>query len=419
MLLFLCIEFVSNKGRKSRPYVKIIHMLLESLEVHNFRNLSGKVVWGSGLNIIYGDNGQGKTNWLEAIYLLATTKSFRTQRLQETIRFDEDLAVVRGRVAQSTEVHREMQVSIQGNTKAITVNGKREPVTRYLGQLHAIAFTADELNIVRGMPDARRKFLDRGVISLHPSYVQTLADYNHVIKQKNRLLQDASESEIGFDRVAELLAPWNEQLVSLSTAIHLARTDYIRRLNEVLERRFFGNEDISIRYVSSLEGKGNLDDYESLITERLQFRLQAEIAAGYSLIGPHRDDLEILFDGRNMRAFGSSGQQRSALIILDLANVSVYYSWHNEYPLFLIDDVDAELDRKRINSLLKYLVGRTQTFITTSKESLAEQFLAHANIYHVSKGTIRQSEAGAHSVLSPIGSAESTASKLVKEKFYE
>ena len=382
-------------------------MLLESLEVHSFRNLSGKVVWGTGLNIIYGDNGQGKTNWLEAIYLLATTKSFRTQRLQETIRFEEDLAVVRGHVAQSSEVHREMQVSIRGATKAISINGKREPVTRYLGQLHAVAFTADELNIVRGMPDARRKFLDRGVVSLHPSYVQTLADYNHVIKQKNRLLQDASESEMGLDQVAELLAPWNKQLISLSTTVHRARTDYVQRLNEVLERRFFENEDISIRYVSSLEGKGNLDDYESLIAERLQFRLQAEIAAGYSLIGPHRDDLEIEFDGRNMRAFGSSGQQRSALIILDLAKVSVYYSWHNEYPLFLIDDVDAELDRKRINSLLKHLEGRTQTFITTSKESLAEQFLAHANIYHVTKGSISQNESGMGLLPSTMGSTES------------
>jgi DNA replication and repair protein RecF len=404
---FLSIEFVSNEQRKSMLCVKIIRMLLESLEVHNFRNLSGKVVWGAGLNIIYGDNGQGKTNWLEAIYLLATTKSFRTQRLQEAISFEEDLAVVRGRVAQSSEVHREMQVNIRGNTKSISINGKREPVTRYLGQLHAIAFTADELNIVRGMPDARRKFLDRGVISLHPSYVQTLADYNHVIKQKNRLLQDASESEMSFERVAELLAPWNEQLVGLSAAIHRARTDYIRRLNEVLERRFFGNEDISIRYVSSLEGKGNLDEYESLISERLQFRLQAEIAAGYSLIGPHRDDLEIQFDGRNMRAFGSSGQQRSALIILDLAKVSVYHSWHNEYPLFLIDDVDAELDRKRINCLLEHLEGRTQTFITTSKESLAEQFVAHANIYHVSKGIITESESGAQLISSAIGNTES------------
>ena len=389
------------------PYGKILHMLLESLEVHNFRNLSGKVIWGAGLNIIYGDNGQGKTNWLEAIYLLATTKSFRTQRLQETIRFEEDLAVVRGRVAQSLEVHRDMQVNLRGTTKSISVNGKREPLIRYLGQLHSIAFTADELNIVRGGPDARRKFLDRGVISLHPSYVQTLADYNHVIKQKNRLLQDAADSDLSFDRTVELVAPWNEQLVNLSTEIHRARIDYVRRLNEVLEHRFFGKEAINIRYVSSLEGKGNLDDYESLIAERLQLRLQAEIASGYALIGPHRDDLEILFDGRDMRAFGSSGQQRSALIILDLANVSVYYSWHSEYPLFLIDDVDAELDRKRINRLLEYLKGRTQTFITTSKESLVEQFIEQANIYHVSKGVIMESESGAQLIPLTVSSPES------------
>jgi DNA replication and repair protein RecF len=363
-------------------------MLLETLEVHNFRNLSGKVSWGAGLNIIYGDNGQGKTNWLEAIYLLATTKSFRTQRLQEAIRFSEDLAVVRGRVAQSLEVQREMQVNLQGSTKSISINGKRESVARYLGQLHAVSFTAAELEIVRGMPEVRRKFIDRGVVSLHHAYVQTLADYNRVIKQKNRLLQDASELEMGFEQAAELIAPWNEQLISLSTEIHRARTDYIQRLNDVLERRLFDREDITIRYVSSLEGKGDLSDYGSLIAERLRIRLQAEIAAGYSLIGPHRDDLEILFDGREMRAFGSSGQQRSALIILDLAAISVYYSWHNEYPLFLIDDVDAELDRKRISYLLEYLEGRTQTFITTSKESLVEQFVARANVYHVSNGLV-------------------------------
>jgi DNA replication and repair protein RecF len=363
-------------------------MLLESLEVHNFRNLSGRISWGSGLNIIYGDNGQGKTNWLEAIYLLATTKSFRTGHLQEAIRFGEDLAVVRGRVAQSTEVSRDLQVNLQGNTKSITVNGKREAVTRYLGQLHAVAFTADELNIVRGMPEARRKFIDRGVVALHPAYVQTLADYNRVIKQKNRLLQDAAEAEISLEQLREQIAPWNEQLVTLSGEIHRARVDYVKRLSEVLERRLFEREDITIRYVSSLEGKGDLSDYEALITERLQLRLQAELASGYALIGPHRDDLEILFDGRDMRAFGSSGQQRSALIILDLAAISVYYSWHQEYPLFLIDDVDAELDRKRIGYLLEYLEGRTQTFITTSKESLVEQFVARAQVYQIQGGAV-------------------------------
>jgi DNA replication and repair protein RecF len=363
-------------------------MLLESLEAHNFRNLSGKILWGAGLNIIYGDNGQGKTNWLEAIYLLATTKSFRTGHLQETIRFGEDLTVVRGRVAQSTEVSRDLQISLQGNTKAISVNGKREAVTRYLGQLHAVAFTADELNIVRGLPEARRKFLDRGVVALHPAYVQTLADYNRVIKQKNRLLQDAADSELSFEQLKEQIAPWNEQLVALSAEIHRSRNDYVERLQQSLERRLFEREDVTIRYVSALEGKGDLNAYEALITERLQLRLQAELASGYSLIGPHRDDLEILFDGRDMRAFGSSGQQRSALIILDLAAISVYYSWHQEYPLFLIDDVDAELDRKRIGYLLEYLEGRTQTFVTTSKESLVEQFVARASIYRIEAGTV-------------------------------
>src|SRR3712207_176251 len=134
-------------------------MLLESLEAHQFRNLSGRISWGPGLNIIYGDNGQGKTNWLEAIYLLATTKSFRTTRLQEAIRFGEELAIVRGRVAQSADVHRDLQVNLQGNTKSISVNGKREAITRYLGQLHTVAFTADDLQIVRGLPEARRKFI--------------------------------------------------------------------------------------------------------------------------------------------------------------------------------------------------------------------------------------------------------------------
>jgi DNA replication and repair protein RecF len=361
-------------------------MLLESIEAHNFRNLSGEIFWGEGLNVITGENGHGKTNWLEAIYLLATSKSFRTQRPQEAIRFGESLAVVRGRVARARDVHRDLQVTIQGASKMLSLNGKRETVVSYLSQLHVVPFTADELEVVRGGPEARRKFLDRGVVSLHHSYVQTLADYQRVVKQKNRLLQDISESETELEEARELIEPWNEQIVALGSAIHRARRDYAERLTESLQQRLFGREEITIRYVSALEGKGNLDDYESLIRERLRFRLQAEISSGYSLIGPHRDDLEILFDGRDMRTFGSSGQQRSALILLDLAAISVYYSWHNEYPLFLMDDVDAELDKKRIGHLLEYLEGRTQTFITTSKSDLIKGFAARARLIDVRDG---------------------------------
>ncbi|MFL6207750.1 MAG: DNA replication/repair protein RecF [Pyrinomonadaceae bacterium] len=371
-------------------------MLLESLEAHNFRNLSGKISWGPGLNIIYGDNGQGKTNWLEALYLLATTKSFRTQRPQEAIRFDENLAIVRGTVARSREVQRELQVALQGSTKTLSINGKRETVTRYLGQLHTVAFTADELEVVRGGPEARRKFLDRGVVILHHTYVQTIADYQRVIKQKNRLLQDAADAELSVAETTVRLEPWNEQIVALSSAIYRARMDYVNRLNEALERRLFGHEEVTIRYISALEGKGDLNDYEALLSERLRLRVQAELAAGYALVGAHRDDLEILFDGRDIRSFGSSGQQRSALIILDLAAISVYHSWHNEYPLFLMDDVDAELDRKRISHLLEYLEGRTQTFVTTSKESLVEQYGGRAYVVEITGGLAREISAVPH-----------------------
>src|SRR6266480_791761 len=171
-------------------------MLLEWIEASNFRNLSGKIFWGPGFNIIHGSNGQGKTNWLEAIHTLARAKSFRTQHLQESIRFGEQLAIVRGSVSHGTDIHRDLQVALQGNTKSISINGKREPLTRYLAEIHIVALTADELDIVRGMPDARRRFLDRGVSSLHPPYVQTVLDYGRVIKQKNQILRDSVEREI-------------------------------------------------------------------------------------------------------------------------------------------------------------------------------------------------------------------------------
>ncbi|MBA3334345.1 MAG: DNA replication/repair protein RecF [Acidobacteria bacterium] len=367
-------------------------MLLESLEAENFRNLHGNIHCGKNLNIIFGENGQGKTNWLEAIYLLATTKSFKTSRLQEAIKFNEQLALVRGTVHQGEDINRVLQVAIQGNTKILSVNNKKETVQRFLGQLHAVLFNSDELEIVRGNPEARRKFLDGGIVSIYPPFVQTLADYNRVIRQKNSLLQTAQDNKFSVEKVSELLEPWNEQLILLAARIHKARVRFIERLNEVLEKKLFGREEVSIRYASSFEGKGDLSDYAALIAERLKLRVQAELAAGYSLIGTHRDDLDILFDGHDLRKYGSSGQQRSALLILQLANLSVYHSQHNEYPLFLLDDIDAELDYGRISQLLEFLHDKTQTFVTTSKESFIEKFGQTAQVFIVSSGKVTAPE---------------------------
>jgi len=364
-------------------------VLLKSIRAESFRNLHGSVDCGSGINILYGNNGQGKTNWLEAIYLLAYAKSFRTRQLHETINFTESAASILGTVARGSGIERELEVHLQASSRQTLVNGKRESLARYAAQLHAVCFTADELEVIRGGPEARRNFIDRGAISLHPPYVQTLSNYNKIIKQKKRLLQQTAEDRVQLEELVELLEPWNGQLVSLSAQVHRARTDYVIFLNDALEHSLFGDR-ISIRYVSSLEGKGDLSDYEGLIAERLKARMQAEVFAGACLIGPHRDDLNVLFGDRDLRSFGSSGQQRSALITLDLAAISVYHSKHQDYPIFLVDDADAELDGNRIERLLDYLDGRTQTFLTTSKKSHFERFSQRAKFFEVCEGAVRE-----------------------------
>jgi DNA replication and repair protein RecF len=377
-------------------------MLLAEIEAINFRNLSGKIVWGPQLNIIYGNNGQGKTSWLEAIHILARTKSFRTQRLQETIRFGERIATISGRVIAGVDLERELQVTLQDNSKAILVNAKREALTRYLSQLQVFSFTAADLEVVRGIPEARRRFLDKGISSIRPAYLQTIVDYGKVIKQKNKLLQVANESEFSLEKVADLVAPWNDQLVKLAVSIHHEREGYVAGLNTQLERQFFDRRDLTARYVSSLEGRGDLSNYEAILRERINLRQAAELASGHSLIGPHRDDLEILLDGREIRVYGSSGQQRSALLLLDLAAISLYNSVSNDQPVFVIDDVDAELDELRIRRLLEYLENRTQTFITTSKRSHVEDFFSRANVYEIGDGQVLSSSA--QSPASSIGS---------------
>lgn len=361
-------------------------MHLKSIEATGFRNLTGAVEFSSGINVIYGPNAQGKSNWLEAIYLLATTKSFRTAYPREVLSHGVNEAILRGTVARGN-LTKGLQMLITDTGKQTFVNGKREAVTRYLGNLDAIAFTADEMEVVRGAPEARRRFLDRGIFGILPSYLGTISEYNRVLKQKNALLREAAEAQDATKYIAQL-EPWNDQIVVLGRDIHKARVGYVDRLRVQLRPDLFQAEEITVRYKSSLEGKGDLENYADLLRERLNLRLKNEIAAGHALIGPHRDDLEIRFDGYEIARYGSSGQQRSALLILDLAQISVYHKSFEEYPLFLIDDLDAELDRERIDILLTYLEGKAQTIVSTSKRSIAGRYQCRASTFLVRSGRV-------------------------------
>ena len=365
-------------------------MRLKRLEATNFRNLTGAIEFSPGLNLIYGANAQGKSSWLEAIYLLATTKSFRTSHPKEVVTHDAGEAVLRGSVARGN-LTKDLQLLIAESAKQTFVNGKREAVTRYLGNLNAIAFTADEMQVVRGAPEARRRFLDRGIFFTLPAYLGTLNEYNRVLKQKNALLREASEADDQL-KFHDMIQPWNDQLVALGSEIHQARVSHVDQLRAHLNPDLFQAEAITIRYKSSLEGRGDLGDYANLLRERLGLRLKNEIAVGYSLVGPHRDDLEILFDGHEIARFGSSGQQRSALLILDMAQITVYYQLFEEYPIFLIDDLDAELDRTRIEILLNHLDGRSQTIVSTSKRTIAERYSQRARTLLVQSGRVTEDQ---------------------------
>jgi DNA replication and repair protein RecF len=364
-------------------------MLLTRVEASGFRNLEGFAEFGHGLNIFYGDNAQGKTNWLEAIYILGNTKSFRTSQLRECIAFDKQQAVLRGETLRGS-LTKQIQLLLAEDSKQLFINGKREALSRYIGNLDVFVFSLEEMDVIRGEPGRRRRFIDRGAVAVSPRFLNTLSRYNQVIKQKNRLLGEATASDNAARYISQVEA-WNEQLVELGAAIHEQRTSYVEQLNRVLDQNdhghaIFGAERINVRYRSQLEGKGDLDRYADLFRERLALRLTAEISAGHALIGPQRDDLEILSDGREIARYGSAGQQRSALLLLDLAQVSIYNSIYEESPVLLIDDIDAELDRGRIEALLSELDGRIQTVVSTSRRAIANRYRDRASVYCVERG---------------------------------
>lgn len=364
-------------------------MQLSRIEAIGFRNLTGFAEFGAGLNIFYGDNAQGKTNWLEAIYTLGNTKSFRTSQIKECIAFDADQTIIRGEVLRGS-VAKQIQIALTESTKELYVNSKREAVVRYLNNLDVFVFSLEEMDIIRGEPKERRRFLDRGITTMTPAFLNTISQYNHVLRQKNKLLSEASESQ-NHAAFRDQVEAWNEELIQFGAEIHNARMDYVARLKRALElndygHAIFGGERIKVRYKSQLEGKGDTEDFAALFRERLSLRLANEIAAGRSLIGPHRDDLEITADSREVSRFGSAGQQRSALLLLDLAQVYIYNSIYEESPVLLIDDIDAELDRGRIEALLKQLEGRAQTFVSTSRRAIANRYRDRAMVFLVEAG---------------------------------
>ncbi len=330
-------------------------MILEQVTTENFRNLaSSPVDFHPAANIIVGRNGQGKTNLIEAIYFVATTKSFRTTRVSSLFRFGAPSVFVAGRVHRDS-VTRTISAGFEAQEsrrRVLMINGERVTLPVYLRALTVFAYSAARLDIVRGAPEEKRRFLDRGIASIDPAYVEELSRYTRVLRQRNALLHAGSTAS---------LDAWDEEFVTVGAIVQNARAAYAREiaatLGNVISAYGYHIDRIELSYTPSVPDPRSR---------------RHEMRARMSLSGPQRDVIEFLIDGRPAADVLSGGELKTIVLFLKFAKLEIFRRRFDEPPLFLLDDIDAELDLRILERLLTKLPASTQVFATSAKEAFLQ-----------------------------------------------
>ncbi len=346
-------------------------MELTRLAVFQYRNFDGQeIAFSGGTNLLVGRNGQGKTNLLEAIYLLGYGKSFRTSVPRECIQHGQKDARVEGSILRGG-LTRELKILLGASEKKLLLHNKPAALDEFAGTFHVLAFTQEHMRVVRGSPGERRSFLDRAMILIFPGLVRHMASYVRALKQRNALLDRQSEMD------ETLLESWEEALIQNGVRIVLNRRRYVDQIKKNLPPGLFSSDVLKIHYLSNAASeKSELpEDIEKEFRDRLQAARSHDRRFGFTSVGPHRDEMKIFVNGKSLIDFGSAGQQRSGLLSLYFAQMEIHKEMHGFYPVFLMDDAEAELDEARLRTFLGYLAERTQTFLTTAKESFFRPLL--------------------------------------------
>jgi DNA replication and repair protein RecF len=364
-------------------------MFLKSLCLENFRNYAElELAFDRHKTIFLGDNAQGKTNLLEAIAVLATGSSPFTSKDQELIRWQQDAAIVRSQTEREVGPTAIDLLFKANGRRAVRVDGAyQRRVSDLLGRVVVVLFAASDLQLVKGAPADRRRYLDGILMQLAPTYYQALHHYNRVLTQRNNVLRQIAEGAS-----AEQLSIWDEQLVHYGVMLWHKREQLIEKLTpravhwhrEIAK----GNEDLGIRLVPSMDLQGK--DYAEAFLAELQASRAKEIARGQTLSGPHRDDVALSIDGHDARAYASQGQQRTVVLALKLSELDVFRQDLGEPPLLLLDDVLAELDIRRQNALLAAIGSDVQTFVTSTHLSdFTAAWIDEAAIFSVHRGVVK------------------------------
>lgn len=336
-------------------------MRIDRLYFEHFRNLKTQYIHpGAGINIIWGENGQGKTNLLEGIYLFAHLKSFRGAGNVDLIHAQCDNARVSATVNRR-QVSRHLDLKINQNGRTFFLDGKRpRPVENLLDALRAILFAPDELYPLRTLPAARRSLIDRSIFQLDPSYLVSAIEYERVLKQRNRLLRERA--------AAQLLRPWTEKMISSGAKIRQARQVFTEELQPYLQQvhQFFSGEEelAALAYPVVAANRG---EHEDLLGGELHRAEERELRTGSTCAGPHRDDPHFLVNGDTVRHVASQGQWRTLVLSFKIALMSLLHERIDAWPILLFDDMSAELDASRQERLFSLLAkSQAQVFVTTT-----------------------------------------------------
>ena len=357
-------------------------MIIRSIELKNFRNYEDlNLSFDSGTNIIFGDNAQGKTNILEALYMSGTTKSHKGSKDREMIKFGEQESHIRTIVTKENTDY-QIDIHLKNNrSKGIAIN--RVPIKKaseLFGLLNIVFFSPEDLNIIKNGPAERRRFLDSELCQLDRMYLSDLAYYNKILNQRNKLLKDM----VYRPELSDTLPVWDMQLAETGKKIIKRRRRFVEELNEIARHIHYHisgeKENMMVRYEPSI--------VENSFEEELEQVRERDLKLCQTSVGPHRDDLIISIHDVDIRKFGSQGQQRTSALSLKLSEIALVKNSIHDTPVLLLDDVLSELDSSRQNYLLNHIYD-TQTMITcTGLDEFVKNRIELNRVFEVIKGSV-------------------------------
>ena len=368
-------------------------MIVSKILLKNYRNYENAIIkFNKGVNIIIGDNAQGKTNILESIYFLSLTKSYRTTDDHNLIQNNKKNCKVSANI-KVDNVPKKIEIIISDELKKIFLNNYQvKKISDYIGILNIVMVAPEDIEIIKSSPVVRRNLLNIELSKLSQEYIKIYNEYSKLLKMRNDYLKLLMTSSIADERYFDVIT---EKLIDRAVYIYIERKKIIDEINKYLKEIYYdisGINDLHIEYLPNIE----LVDYdEEELRKKIKFQYykykQKEISIGMTIYGPHRDDFRFYIENEDIRNYGSQGQQKIAIISLKLSLIKVIYNRKNELPVLLLDDIFSELDRKRKNKLINYINNAGQVIITTNDiRDINKKKLNNIKIFEIKNKTIKE-----------------------------